>query len=135
MREIKFRAIYRQSDAAGKIYGSKLIYFTIEDLVKINPEDLIGLESEKDYEIYYHDKSTLMQYTGLKDSKDVEIYEGDIRWGKYHSLDGGWITSYQVMKWDNNDACFCWNGSFIPDFIDVVIIGNIYENVGLVYDS
>ncbi|MCC2443245.1 YopX family protein [Bacillus cereus] len=102
-------------------------------------------------QIYYEglnitSRIDLMQYTGLKDKNDKEIYEGDIV--KY--LDGNeWSTEsgYDCEEFNNHGAIFfdeeCGRydvtnkqGIGYDDLfdcgVDFEIIGNIYENPELV---
>jgi hypothetical protein len=79
------------------------------------------------------DEIQLMQYTGIKDKNDKEIYEGDV----IHC--DGYLNLYAV--WDEENArfaflCTDWvvtQGQPIrPHISSYYIIGNIYENPELI---
>ena len=83
----------------------------------------------------YTNRIILVQYTGLKDKKGVEIYEGDVL---FHPLQGRRkvyypyserVASYGLRNIDNGF------GSTLQDSHAVwEVIGNIYENPELLED-
>ena len=117
MREIKFRAWLKEKKIIGKVLGidilHKEIYFSNENI------NCYEYTEFKDIE--------LMQYTGLKDKNEKEIYEGDIV-----KIDRQlFIVSYMEEK-----ASYMLDeiDSFMSDYLSnyniskLEIVGNIYEN-------
>ena len=91
--------------------------------------NLVGLS-----ELLKHDNFVTQQYTGLTDSNDKEIYEGDIL--KIHYDVGGDVIGQVLYEADEGGYIFQWerkgpNQHHINLNCDVafesVIIGNIFE--------
>jgi uncharacterized phage protein (TIGR01671 family) len=76
------------------------------------------------------DEYVVQQWTGLKDSKGKEIYDGDIVRGKFFDTEYRHLeTINSEVVWAERYACFNigieeWRYSGEP----VTIIGNIFEN-------
>lgn len=109
MREIKFRAWDKKN--------KEWFYFGLNEVYGM------GQDSPNGYAEINFDE--IMQYTGLKDKNNKEIYEGDIL--KFNTK-GGNEMIYEVK----------WRGKgFKPTRMsednqeEIEIIGNIYENTEL----
>ena len=122
MREIKFRAWLKEKkimiDNARPDFFCKQLHYLCSN--SAGGQDVLGVSTE-DIE--------LMEYTGLKDKNNKEIYEGDIL------SDGNDEKPYKII-FENGSFRAEFEGDFEEysfDLIDVVaqgceIVGNIYQN-------
>ena len=128
MREIKFRAWDKENEKMMKVSSISLE----------NKE--IAVKDFGTYHFFRIKDIELMQYIGLKDKNDKEIYEGDIVLVKL----GGLSTWYKtVVKFkegafiasliDREDYIYIFNRWF--DSNDFEIIGNIYKNKKLLEEN
>ena len=122
MREIKFRCWDKKN--GGMIYYNK---DTHDDLIfNFNSGDFLLWSEGNTWEIK---DFILMQYTGLKDSKGVEMYEGDIV--KYfNEMDVVCFAAGHFMVCDSQNP-YKGNHEDLWKALErspVTIIGNIYEN-------
>lgn len=113
MREIKFRAWDKEN---------KQLYTNAQCAPRIFLGD--------------SDKFEIMQYTGLKDKNDKEIYEGDIV--SFALPDNQWSDGQEV-KFNRGSFVTPCGGVFSLGFLKgfeslklLKVIGNIYENPELV---
>jgi uncharacterized phage protein (TIGR01671 family) len=96
-----------------------------ESSIYIYPKNLLGDT--------FDSRIVWQQYTGLKDKNGKEIYEGDICnagmvTGPIDFIIGGFsLASNPLIEFMPKDACV-FSPDFDPSWIDVEIIGNIFEN-------
>ncbi len=127
MREIKFRAKvkYNRNHYFAYFAGEWVFghYHQNE-----NGEHLI-FDNYEDVEI---DETTLGQYTGLKDKKGKEIYEGDILFDDFNNESGYVVWNEDDLRYE---ICFYDCENFICyEFLDknyangLKIVGNLHDN-------
>ena len=154
MREIKFRAWDSRRQAM--LPNVAVYHHSLGNSVLVRPSAFEyapddrrnGNWKKDDYGLYYSDDNTviLMQYTGLKDKKGVEIYEGDIIKAKHD--DGRYDTGEVVY---GSKGAFCLYLPTVATGIkspllnyihgmmfaesDFEVIGNLYENPELLKEQ
>ncbi len=129
MREIKFRAYNKDTEKMYKVGQVSLE----KGIWSWEPDDreYIGMSMP------YQPSFVLMQFTGLHDKNNQEIYEGDIvycqtKFGKAKAIIK-FINGKFVSFWDSA-LTHPQNGHCIASYdinSRVEVIGNIYENPGL----
>lgn len=147
MREIKFRAWDKDSNKMIFQHDTNGVLETNDYYFSLNEDDVVLLYYDEDYCDYLVCNAKLMQYTGIKDKNEKEIYEGDIvkfideevtysdcgyDYDEFINT-GRVIFNDKLMGWDitnrNMDLEEIWHYS---EYIEVV--GNIFENPGLLKD-
>jgi len=129
MREIKFRAWVKKTK-------------TMVDLYQTTPLALDANLQQDGIFIPFSEEFIIMQFSGLKDANDKEIYEGDILdFTVFDCLDNdkqyrGCVVycGSRFMLWNKpNDEFYGSDGGFELDEVNgqggSEVIGNIYENV------
>ena len=146
MREIKFRGY--DLDGMKWYYGGYVKFdkvclcFSTEKEVEENEEHLILFQGFSDWNLpqprHMVDviAESVGQYTGLKDSKNKEVYEGDI------IFSDGWKPSYGIVKFIEGGFCIMFDSSDdYPVDINIMypsggcqfeVVGNYYENSNLI---
>ena len=126
MREIKFRAW--DDDKSQMIYDFSKNY----QIYTKDETNILFCGGEMDNGDW--NEPILMQYTGLKDKKGKEIYEGDIILNPTATEpeDKGWLVFWKDYRWmiRMNDSQYQYEFDFNADFdtSKFEVIGNIYQN-------
>lgn len=139
MREIKFRAwddvdekmlyIGEETDVSFSFDSSGITAIKLQDYNDYDDSNFCSLEHLK-----------YMQYTGLKDKNDVEIYEGDVAQITYlNPLTGKPVFDvYRIETQDNGLVKMIhssgeerWHRYLHLQYKEVEVVGNIYENPNL----
>lgn len=123
-REIKFRGL---SKVQGRKYMTEMVYGQL-DLKPRNDARIVWYgqvsTGRSVRRSVFVDFRTIGQLTGLSDSHDVALYEGDICWNPHDETWGEII-------WDEGGWCYQWD-SIIENLHDcchlVEVRGNIHEN-------
>lgn len=120
MREIKFRAWDN--------FFKQMYYFDFENNIEVRSGHLWivheeGAISSKSPSI------KIMQYTGLKDRNDKEIYVGDLVAVADYA---NWEGLYKII-WDEKNLMYMLEDAFgdrekLCEFEEYLVKGNIYEN-------
>lgn len=123
MREIKFRAWDEDDEVMFYSKGHNFCFVEAD-----RPDKEHGVIMQGSLNCLVDQKMPLMQYTGLKDKNGKEIYEGD-------------VVNITLRGDDDPEACIVEDLRYLPmmdkerygDIVQKVeIIGNIYENAGLI---
>ena len=137
-RQIKFRAW----DDGNKVMHSDFQYINSYSEGDNKGSDWIVFKSDKQKlgdkphpfeNPYFMEQLKIMQYIGLQDLNNKDIYEGDIV--EYRDMYGH--TKKRIIKWNNEfakfDAYYDCNYTKIDRFF--VVAGNIYESPELLKDK
>lgn len=134
MREIKFRAWLKEDK---KMENVKTMDFTDKTIRCLKKNEFINAYLLRRVSF---DDVELMQYTGLKDKNNKEIYEGDIvlikldETSTWHKTVVGFKKGAFIADLiDKEDYVYIFHHGFTGD--DFEIIGNVYENKNLLEEN
>lgn len=134
-REIKFRAWDKLTSTmigdGFHLFGEFMMFRMVETYVIEHPMEG-KVNSGLEYELWRYENIVAMQFTGLKDHKGNDIYEGDILKPFIESVgpyavtfeNGSFVCYHQFGKWG------LLSRAFEIDFKDCVVevIGNVWEH-------
>lgn len=135
MREYKFRG---KNKDIGWVYGQ--IAYDINGntyiIQEVELDSSYGLEETILFATMWYrvDKETVGQFTGLHDKDGKEIYEGDIVKSFFVDTDeaGNEIYKYYIIEVKYDEVLCSYK---IDKFMNLEVIGNIYENKELLNET
>jgi uncharacterized phage protein (TIGR01671 family) len=133
MRDIKFRVWYNVHE--GKMYPVQSIHTNKDGSITVNatnnPEEWNPIQISGKWQTGY-----LMQFTGLLDENDKEIYEGDILTHKDKDIH---VVEYNCCRWSARlvkHISSRWPAQYLDcNWMHWEVIGNIYENPDLLQEE
>tara|TARA_R110000787_G_scaffold39265_7_gene98625 strand:- start:2058 stop:2426 length:369 start_codon:yes stop_codon:yes gene_type:complete len=116
MKKFRFK-VWDKTESKMYNWGDQHVYIPISSFGSI----LISHAGENSY---IRSDYEILQFTGIKDINDQEIYEGDL-------LKGEVFQNIVEVVWDDLNACWCGRkaSSLVPAnfFCGKSVIGNIFE--------
>lgn len=135
MREIKFRAWYEAhwiNNNLGK-YGQLEKQWRMDKVhsLHLNKNKAMVSSATGVISLEIGDKCKIMQYTGLKDKYEIEMYDGDIVFNEVCDVYGK-ITCEEGAFWHERDGVV----DLLSEWdMSLEVVGNIFENKNILGES
>jgi len=139
-QNIKYRAWLKNVEEMCEVVGFNFIYETATVICKDRSTIYMSGEQPLMHKIFKFDKVELMQFTGLVDKNDKQIFEGDII-EVNHSYKDRYYKGEIIFEngaFEAKEFYFSHydNPSDFKEGLEYVeVIGNIYENKSLLEDA
>jgi hypothetical protein len=120
----------QDGNSSKPLLSSRLFKFRAWDVID---KEFINIDNIPLKELQQLFRTEVMQFTGLKDKKGTEIYEGDILQFITNGFDAETFITTIIFdkcsfKLQNNRSLFYFGQSDFTKVDDAIVIGNIFEN-------